>query len=139
MGNKSFIIVGLLGCVTGIIVATIGEADDTPVPSAASPIPDASLDIPEESPQTSATQVSKDGSNDILDAVRDAHNRLSDGEQGANSRLSTAFVKAIRSEKTYKPILTDFFKRVGQGALMSGGKLTDAGAAILDYASKVAS
>ena len=137
MGNKSLIVVGLLGGLTGVLVASIGGTSDAPpLPPAQSPIPETSISIPKE-PQQAPTKSESKPSVDVVDVLKDAHGRLNDAERGSTARLTDGFKKLLRSEKSYRPILEDYFRRVGQGTLVSNGSFTDAGKAVIAYAGTV--
>ena len=137
MGQKTFIVVGLLGCLTGVLVASIGDnTQQVTLPSASSPVPETALpeSVEHDSEKVIPTQKP---TNSLTDAVQAAHARLVDEENGGSSRLSPALKQAIRNQKTYQPILRDFFQQVGQGALVSGGKLTQAGRAVVEYTTRI--
>jgi L,D-transpeptidase YcbB len=136
-GKIAFIAIGLAGCLSGVFVANIAGSDPATPAEVPSLVPDVSLP-----PSTSALPSVKEGlkentENALLDIVRQIHGRLSDSEVGGESNIPPEFSRILRAQKTYQPILRDFFNEVGSGVFVTQGKLTPSGRAVLTYAATI--
>jgi hypothetical protein len=136
-GKIIFIVIGLVGCLSGVLVATGSGSEQSMNTEVASPVPDVPLP-PISSPLSSTdARFGDNGRNELLNVARQIHSRLSDSEVGGNSALSQDLSRALRSEKTYQPILRDFFDEVGGEVFVAQGKLTPNGRAVLKYAATI--